>query len=215
MLKHLYVWVVQPVTRGSGMSHATTASSKTIIKGTSKGGRCRGQQRKCWMDNIKEWTFRKDWKKISAQSSLPTTQSVMGLNWTDIGQQSDLFWGGGRVAVANSGFKNSEYLFKWSTPPQKHRMEQELTRINRALCAKTPLKRTWVALFTPFSVVTVRMLANKKEMHKAKLTKYWWGTVSNEEEWVSEWVSDRVSQSVSQSVSQLALLAPFLHISPS
>ena len=31
--------------------------SKTILQGTLKGGRRRGRQRKCWMDNIKEWTF--------------------------------------------------------------------------------------------------------------------------------------------------------------
>ena len=30
--------------------------SKTILQGTLDGGRCCGQQRKCWMDNIKEWT---------------------------------------------------------------------------------------------------------------------------------------------------------------
>ena len=30
--------------------------SKTILQGTSEGGQRRGRQRKCWMDNIKEWT---------------------------------------------------------------------------------------------------------------------------------------------------------------
>ena len=56
--------------------------SKPIFHGTLEGGRRRGRQRKCWMDNIKEWTsllilelltmasFRKDWKRISAESSL-------------------------------------------------------------------------------------------------------------------------------------------------
>ena len=56
--------------------------SKTIPQGTLEGGRRRGWQRKCWMDNIKEWTSlpmpelptrascRKDWKRISAESSL-------------------------------------------------------------------------------------------------------------------------------------------------
>ena len=29
--------------------------SKTILQDTLEGGRSRGQQRKCWMDNIKEW----------------------------------------------------------------------------------------------------------------------------------------------------------------
>ena len=55
--------------------------SETILRGTLEGGRRRGRQRKCWMDNIKEWTSlpmsilptrascRKDWKRISADSS--------------------------------------------------------------------------------------------------------------------------------------------------
>ena len=41
---------------GSGMSHATSLS-KTIHQGILEGGWHCGQQRKCWMDNIKEWTF--------------------------------------------------------------------------------------------------------------------------------------------------------------
>ena len=51
--------------------------SKTILHGTFEGG-----QRKCWTDNIEEWTSlpmpevltrascRKDWKRISAELSL-------------------------------------------------------------------------------------------------------------------------------------------------
>ena len=31
--------------------------SKTISQGTLEGRRRRGLQRKCWMDNVKEWTF--------------------------------------------------------------------------------------------------------------------------------------------------------------
>ena len=74
--------------------------SKTILQGTLEGGQCRGQQMKCWMDNIKAWTSlpvtelltmascRKDWKKIFAASSLDhvpsTTKSVKGLNWPDL-----------------------------------------------------------------------------------------------------------------------------------
>ena len=30
--------------------------SETILQDTLEGGRRRGRQRKCWMDNIKEWT---------------------------------------------------------------------------------------------------------------------------------------------------------------
>ena len=56
--------------------------SRTILQGTLEGGRRRDRQRKCWMDNIKEWTSlpmqellarapcRKDWKRSSAESSL-------------------------------------------------------------------------------------------------------------------------------------------------
>ena len=66
---------------GWGMSHTTTGLSKNILQGTVEGGRRRGQQRKCRMDNIKEWTFlpvpelltrasrRNEWKRISAKSS--------------------------------------------------------------------------------------------------------------------------------------------------
>ena len=72
--------------------------STTILRGTLEGGRCRGRQRKCWLDNIKEWASlpitelltmsfcRKEWKRISTESSvtypplhLQTTQSVKEL----------------------------------------------------------------------------------------------------------------------------------------
>ena len=33
---------------------------KTILQSTLEGGRYCGQQRKCWMDNIKEWTSRQN-----------------------------------------------------------------------------------------------------------------------------------------------------------
>ena len=56
--------------------------SKTILQGTMESGQCQSWQRKRWMDKIKEWTLlpmpellmrascRKDWKRISAESSL-------------------------------------------------------------------------------------------------------------------------------------------------
>ena len=55
--------------------------SKAILQNTWEGGRRRGLQRKCWMDNIKEGTSlpmpallkkascKKDWKRIFAESS--------------------------------------------------------------------------------------------------------------------------------------------------
>ena len=59
-----------------------TASPEYIFQGTLENGRRRGRHRKCWMDNIIEWrclpmpelltktSCRKDWKRISAESSL-------------------------------------------------------------------------------------------------------------------------------------------------
>ena len=56
--------------------------SNTVLQDTVEGGRRRGRQRKCWMDNVKEWTTlpmpelltmasrRQDWKRVSAESSL-------------------------------------------------------------------------------------------------------------------------------------------------
>ena len=69
--------------------------SKTICQGTLVGGRRRGQQRKGWMEDAKEWTSlpmpelltrassRKDWKRISAESTLMfllMTQLIEELN---------------------------------------------------------------------------------------------------------------------------------------
>ena len=65
--------------------------SKTILQGTLEGGWRHDRQMKCWKDNIKEWTFlpmpelptrascRKDWKRISAESSL---KSPWWPNWS-------------------------------------------------------------------------------------------------------------------------------------
>ena len=67
---------------------------ETILRGTLEGGRRRGRQRKCWTDNVNEWTSLptpelltrascgKDWTRISAESSPPpppSTQSVKRL----------------------------------------------------------------------------------------------------------------------------------------
>ena len=71
--------------------------SKTILQGTLEVGRRRGRQRKCWMDNIKEWTSlpmselltmtscREDWKTISAESSfMPQRQPNRSRDWTEL-----------------------------------------------------------------------------------------------------------------------------------
>ena len=71
--------------------------SKTIRQGTSEGGRYRGRQRKCWMDNIKEWTTlpmpelftrascRKDWKRILAESSqMSFRRPKRSRNWIEL-----------------------------------------------------------------------------------------------------------------------------------
>ena len=60
--------------------------SKTILQGTLEGRQCCGWQRKFWLDDIEEWTslplpelftmasWRKGWKRISAQSSVMSPQ---------------------------------------------------------------------------------------------------------------------------------------------
>ena len=71
--------------------------SKTILQGTLEGGRLRGRQRKCWMENIKEWTLlpmpelltrascRKDLKGISAESSLMSPRRHnWSRDWTEL-----------------------------------------------------------------------------------------------------------------------------------
>ena len=70
--------------------------SQTILRGTLEGGRRRGRQRKCWLDNIKEWTDVPGHARPVHQGPLQkrleeggcrivphvptTTQSVKGLN---------------------------------------------------------------------------------------------------------------------------------------
>ena len=69
--------------------------SKTILLGTLGGGWCHGRQRKCWLDNVKEWTslpmlelltmasHGEDWKRISAQlSSVSPQQPSLSRDWT-------------------------------------------------------------------------------------------------------------------------------------
>ena len=63
------------VSRSSGLA-------KTILQGTSKGGRRPGRQRKRWEDNFREWTglefvksqraveSREKWRKLVAKSSV-------------------------------------------------------------------------------------------------------------------------------------------------
>ena len=74
--------------------------SKTILQGTLEGGQHCGQQQKCWMDNIKEWTFlpmlklltrascRTDWKRISAESSFISPNDPIGQE-TELKQMMD------------------------------------------------------------------------------------------------------------------------------
>ena len=48
---------IRPETKLAWFGHITRhdSLSKTILQDTFEGGRRRGRQRKCWMDNIKEW----------------------------------------------------------------------------------------------------------------------------------------------------------------
>ena len=64
--------------------------SKTILQGTFEDGRRCGRLKNYWMDNIKEWTSlpmpelptrascRRDWKRISAESSLMSPDDPVG-----------------------------------------------------------------------------------------------------------------------------------------
>ena len=81
--KHHQIKMFKHLKTIAKFGHATRHDglSKTVLQGTLQGGRRRGRQKKCWMD-IKEWTSlpmpelltrascRKDWKRISAESSL-------------------------------------------------------------------------------------------------------------------------------------------------
>ena len=73
--------------------------SKKIPQGTLEGEWHYGRQRKCCMDNIKEWTSlpmpklitraccRKDWKRISAESSLMSPRwPIQSRDWTKLNQ---------------------------------------------------------------------------------------------------------------------------------
>ena len=67
----------------SWFGHITrhNALPKTVLQGTLEGGRRRGRQTKCWMDNVKEWTRldspsllraaedRAGWHRLAARSS--------------------------------------------------------------------------------------------------------------------------------------------------
>ena len=77
--------------------HTPQRLSKTILQGTFEGGGCSGQQKKCWMDNIREGTSlpmpepftkascRKVWKRISAESSPKSPQRPSWLrDWTEL-----------------------------------------------------------------------------------------------------------------------------------
>ena len=71
--------------------------SKALLRGTLEGEQCCGWQRKCWMDNTKEWTYlpmpelltrtscRKDWKRIAGESSLLFPQwPNWSREWTEL-----------------------------------------------------------------------------------------------------------------------------------
>ena len=78
--------------------------SKTILQGALEGGRRRGRQRKCWMDNVRQWTslpmpelltrafYRKHWKRVNLCWTVPhvlppprlPNRSKAVLNWTEL-----------------------------------------------------------------------------------------------------------------------------------
>ena len=71
--------------------------SKPVLQDTVEGGRRRGRQRKCWLDNIREWTSlpmpelftmgssRKDRNRISAESSVVSPRRPSrSKDWTEL-----------------------------------------------------------------------------------------------------------------------------------
>ena len=66
-----------------GMLHEQQDCANTITQGTVPGGRRRGRPKKCWHDNIKEWTElplaktlrlaedKDGWRKIIKTSVVP------------------------------------------------------------------------------------------------------------------------------------------------
>ena len=50
--------------------------TKTILQGTIEGGRRRGRQRKCWLDNIKEWTGMKLHELLAAAQNRQIWRSL-------------------------------------------------------------------------------------------------------------------------------------------
>ena len=85
----------------SGSVFPTSACTFWLLCSTLEGGRCRGRQKKCWMDNVKMWMplpmpellttasrrkKKKNWKRISVESFLmsrPTAHFSFRteLNW--------------------------------------------------------------------------------------------------------------------------------------
>ena len=77
--------------------HTPWQHLQNILQGIMNCGRCRGRQRKCWIDNFKEWTFlpmselltrvscRKDWNRIPAESSLTSPRRpIWSRDWTTL-----------------------------------------------------------------------------------------------------------------------------------
>ena len=94
--------------------------SRTILKDTLEGGQHHGWQKKCWMDNIKEWTslpMPELLTRASCRKRLeehlcwiirhvpPTTQLVKGLNWTELNFKHKVF----------CVLKSESYCYLWNT----------------------------------------------------------------------------------------------------
>ena len=59
--------------------HTPQQPSKSILQGTSDGGRRSGRQRACWLDNVKEWTTRQLTRRRNRRSSKSTLKNTCKL----------------------------------------------------------------------------------------------------------------------------------------
>ena len=128
--EHLLATVKRWKLAWSGHVTRHNSLSRTILQGTLEGWWHCGQQRQCWLDNIKEWTSLpmpelfarascgKDWKRISAKSSFMSPQwPSQSRDWTELN------WGhcvllkfGLQVTLSYTVFKKCGTLCKplWS-----------------------------------------------------------------------------------------------------
>ena len=116
--------------------------SKTILQGTLESGWHCGRQRKCWMDNIKEWTSlpvpelltmascRKGWKRISTKSSLISPQwPSRSRDWTELNLFLEGRW--------HNGWQRKYWMYikEWTPPSMPELMAPPQRRLKKRISA--------------------------------------------------------------------------------